>query len=111
MTAIVAKCDTLFGVVVEGVIRQFRVPARLRRQTAVFVPKLAKNTLKSRNSNKRQDWIHCFLKRTPPPRASEHSNGEKTAACFAVGSVSSSKPYPGWYHENEGFRPSVYLVT
>ena len=65
MAAIVAgkKCDTFFGVGVEGTKRQFGLLARLRRKMAVFALKVAKTALKSRNSNESTELMRCFLER------------------------------------------------
>ena len=84
-TTIVAgkKCDTLFGVGVEGAMRQFGLPARLRRQTTVFVLKLANTAPKSRNSNERKQQMPCFLKRTtltPGIRTPKRKAGENSLA-------------------------------
>ena len=77
MAAIVAgkKCDMLFEMGVEEAKRQFGLPARLRRKIAVFALKVVKTARKSRNSNERQERMHCFLKgRTLPPGV-KHPNG------------------------------------
>ena len=101
MAAIVTgkKCDKLLGVGVGGAERQVGLPARLQRKTAIFALKVAKTARKSRNSSERRERMHCFLKgRILPPgcqTAERKAIEEKTASCFAVGSVSSSKMHPG----------------